>query len=559
MVLRRRLALTVTAIIAVLALPLAPAPAAELRVVNGGTVASPEAAPWVVRISVGSAFGCSGSLIDSTRVLTAAHCIFGSDGKLTAAGAYTIVAGINSTAGDADTSGRQERKVSSVRAHPRYLRDIIVNDVAVLTLSAPFDVTARVRPIDLVGEGPAPERGSQLRLIGWGETVTGGGSSDKRLHTLDLTQQPGWTCDSGRSSLLCGVPPLNSSTCYGDSGSGIVTPAAAPQLAAVHTGQATAPPCQLNGVSRAVDIASPEIRRWLDAGDTPPIAPSTTGAARARVDGDSMVGQTISCQPPAWESASSIEAEFVDQASGRLLASGRTTYAVQPGDLGRAIACVSIARSAGGVTGAISENALVGVARPPTIGAPASLPAVAAGRPITATATATANDGRSLVRSGWDVTGDRVIDQAGGRLRLVPRTTAPLAISFVAVDDTGASSVASYAPTVAPAPKMTIQLTSSVRRTILRSGIAGLIRRPPSGNVSVTISVGRLQQGRLRAPGARKLRLPTQGDITRRFRLKLGGQLRSALNRRNAVIRVRAVAIGYTLAPAQITSRVRTR
>ena len=127
---------------------------------------------------------------------------------------------------------------------------------------------------------------------------------------------------------------------------------------------------------------------------------------------------------------------------------------------------------------------------------------MAAGRAITATATATANDGRSLVSSGWDVTGDRVIDQAGGRLRIVPRTTAPLAISFIAVDDTGASSVASFAPTVARAPKMTILLTSSVRQTILRSGIAGVIRRPPSGNVSLTISVGRLQQGRLR-PAAR--------------------------------------------------------
>jgi hypothetical protein len=536
------------------------APGSEPRIVNGGTVAAAETAPWVVRISVGGSkpvFDCGGSLIDSTHVVTAAHCVFGSGAKLLASNTFSVVGGITSIAGDADVAGRQQRAVSAVRVHPRFDATIVVDDVAVLTLSSAFDLTARVSPIQLVSEGTEPVPGSQLRLFGWGDTVTGGGSSDKRLHVLDITQNPGWSCDSGRPSLLCGTPPPNSSTCYGDSGSGVVTLTPVPLLAAVHSGQSGPRACQLDGTSRDIDLASPEIHEWVSGSDAPPVAPHTDG--EAHVAGDPMVGQTLSCLPPAWDPASSLEAQFVDQATRTVLASGPTTYGVQPGDVGRSISCVSIARTAGGTTGAVSDNALVGTGRPPTIHAPAKLATPVVGRAVTADATAVANDGRTIVSSGWDVTGDHVIDQPGARLRLVPRAAGPLPIAFIATDDSGAASTASFTPVVARAPRMTVLLGSSLRRVLLRDGIAGSIRRPPGGHVLVTVSVGRLQHGTVRAASTRTLRLGSQGDVTRRFRVPVSPQMRSAIGRSGAAIRVRAVAVGYTLAPAQITERVRRK
>ena len=279
--------------------------ASRTRVVNGGTVQTPSEAPWSVRISIGNANYCSGTLVDPNRVVTAAHCVVTDDGDLRSLGSFTVVAGIVSSAADADVSTRQQRSVSAVRAHPRYERDEVLNDVGQLILSAPFDVTtSAVRPIGLVLEGAGPVARSTLRLIGWGATGDGGGSSDKRLHTLDLTQKPGWMCDSGRPSILCGTPPQNSSTCAGDSGAGLVTPSAVAQLAGVHSGQSGSPACQLNGISREMDVSSPEIHQWLSGNDAPPAAARTS--AYARLAGDPTVGETLECQAPPWTPAGSL-------------------------------------------------------------------------------------------------------------------------------------------------------------------------------------------------------------------------------------------------------------
>ena len=533
--------------------------ASRPRVVNGGTVQTPSEAPWVVRISIGSSNFCSGALVDASRVVTAAHCVVTDDGELRPSGVFTVVAGIVSTAADADVSTRQQRTVSAVRAHPGYERDEIINDVGQLTLSSPLDVTASaVKPIGLVPEGAGPIAGSTLRLVGWGATGDGGDSSDKRLHTLDLTQKPGWMCDSGSPSILCGTPPGNSSTCAGDSGAGLVTPSAIPLLAGVHSGQAGSPACQLNGISREMDVASPEIHQWLSGNDAPPAAART--AAHARLAGDPTVGETLECQPPPWAPPGSLDADFVDRPSGEILASGSTQYVVQSADVGRPIACVSVARTAGGATRAVSDNILTGLGRRPTLGVPATLAAPIVGRPVNADATASANDGRSLTSFGWDTTGDGVIDQPGGHLRLLPRSAGPLALAFVAADDAGAISTKAYATTVAPAPRIGVRLESRVRATILRRGVAGALTRPPSGDLSLTVSVGRLRQGKLQLVTTRRVRLRSRADVTRRFRLALSPRMKSTLRARDAAVRVRVTAIGYgaALAPTQISQRVRS-
>ena len=252
-------------------------------------------------------------------------------------------------------------------------------------------------------------------------------------------------------------------------------------------------------------------------------------------------------------------ADFIDRPSGQILASGSTQYVVQSSDVGRPIACVSVARNAGGATRAVSDNILTGVGRRPTLNAPAALAAVV-GRPVTADATARANDGRSLTTVGWDTTGDNVIDQPGGHLRLIPRSAGPLALAFIATDDAGGVSAKAYAPMVAPAPRIALQLESRVRARLLLRGIGGALRRPPSGDLSLTVSVGRLRQGRLRTITARTIRLTTRADVMRRFRLPLSPRMRSTLRARDAAVRVRVVALGYggALLPTQITQRVRS-
>ena len=193
----------------------------------------------------------------------------------------------------------------------------------------------------------------------------------------------------------------------------------------------------------------------------------------------------------------------------------------------------------------MSDNTVTGVGRRPTLTAPAALAAAVVGRPVTVDATAGANDGRSLTSVGWDTNGDGVIDQPGGHLRLIPRSRAPLALAFIATDDAGGISAKAYAATVARAPRIGVLLESRVRTTILRRGVAGAIRRPPSGELSLTVSVGRLRQGKLRTITTRTIRLKTPADVTRRFRVPLSSRMKSTLRARDAAVRVRVVALGY--------------
>ena len=54
--------------------------------VFGGTAIDARSAPWaaavVQKLPTGHGFLCSGSIIDSTHVVTAAHCVFDDKGKL---------------------------------------------------------------------------------------------------------------------------------------------------------------------------------------------------------------------------------------------------------------------------------------------------------------------------------------------------------------------------------------------------------------------------------------------------------------------------------------------
>ena len=109
------------------------AQAAVLTKIVGGEVARSQTWGWAVSIrrrATNSHF-CGGSIISTQHVLTAAHCVVGTTSALIRVyvGSVTL------------SNPNQARDVSAIRTHPGYNSDTFVNDIAILKVSPPFDLS----------------------------------------------------------------------------------------------------------------------------------------------------------------------------------------------------------------------------------------------------------------------------------------------------------------------------------------------------------------------------------------------------------------------------------
>ncbi|CAF4983371.1 unnamed protein product [Rotaria sp. Silwood1] len=97
----------------------------------GGEEANIASWGWVVSIAINNTYLCSGSILSSSWVITAAHCV-----KDFNASQITIYAGSNFS-----WYGSQTKIVSYVTIHPEYNSTIHTNDIALLLLSSPLIMT----------------------------------------------------------------------------------------------------------------------------------------------------------------------------------------------------------------------------------------------------------------------------------------------------------------------------------------------------------------------------------------------------------------------------------
>ena len=139
------------------------------RIIDG-TAVSETQYPHVARLTVGGELLCTGTLVGSRHVLTAAHCFFGDNNKR-AVGETDVVARINGT----------EYRSAAVTIHPSYRSRAGAcvekeTDAAVIELS---NDVAGLTPIPLL-DSPVPV-GASVLLAGYGTQGTGSTGQDDTI------------------------------------------------------------------------------------------------------------------------------------------------------------------------------------------------------------------------------------------------------------------------------------------------------------------------------------------------------------------------------------------
>ncbi|XP_015415219.1 PREDICTED: mastin-like [Myotis davidii] len=191
-----------------------PGPGTELMGIVGGHDAAYGKWPWQVGLwnfdptSKQWIFWCGGSLIHPQWVMTAAHCIPGTN---------PVTRHIKVQLGRVRRSYNDSVQVAQIIRHPKYSLEIEAEggaDVALLKLEAPVRPSNLVRWIRLPPASSAFLPGTRCWVTGWGHIAPGGenqgmhGSGRRRLRAMQgagqALQRLSWGLSSGPSGVSLG-------------------------------------------------------------------------------------------------------------------------------------------------------------------------------------------------------------------------------------------------------------------------------------------------------------------------------------------------------------------
>lgn len=177
-----------------------------------------------LQITVGERiFGCGGTVIDATHVLTAAHCAVEAEADALPPEAFAVTVGstLLSEAGPENVY-----EVAGVEVHPSYDPLTHAYDAAVLTLAAPIE-NPNVEPIPLVAIEGKVRKAKHAKVAGWGLrafNVPASASDHLREASLKITGPRacrkafrGAGVRVSKATMLCGYAK-GRDACQGDSG-----------------------------------------------------------------------------------------------------------------------------------------------------------------------------------------------------------------------------------------------------------------------------------------------------------------------------------------------------
>lgn len=352
------LAATLPAFLLVLLLPAVADAGPRPKIIDGDN-ASPGELPYQVLIND----FCGGSIVDSTHVVTAAHCVVDDEGfnpRIQDAAEFTVShGGVDRDldgAGAADDGDLTEVGVQHVSVDPRYLRsDPNAYDMAILELDTALDLSGpNTKPIQLITVAEQQEAFDEDlvgTISGWGLTEEGNGSSDAEiLQKADVPLVDDGTCadeypELVESVMICagsfstGAPVKDA--CQGDSGGPLALANSTvfgdtePRLAGlVSFGNGCG---QVPNVYTEVSEAA--TRAYIESPPDDVDAPVTAG--RPTISGTFRVGGRVTCNPPSVPGAtvtSYVWSVVSGSSASRLAATGRN-ITLPPIARDRAIAC----------------------------------------------------------------------------------------------------------------------------------------------------------------------------------------------------------------------------
>jgi trypsin len=338
---------------------------AHATIVGGGRVPIAQA-PWQAEVFVefekNKELFCGGAIIDSTHIVTAAHCVFNPENEQQiGAEAMVVVAGTASITAEEIKNNPtvQARFVSVVRAHPMFEYAVgpgAADDVAVLTLKSALTPDTEVQPIGLASTGSSPPEGAAVNLTGFGEQHPET-EPDWSLYSLGMTVGFSRRCGGEADAVFVCASAATGSACLGDSGSGLTTGATPTLVGIMDTVEvASGEICREGASNGFVNVAAPEIREFIEGSQAPQHAPR--GGSGIVIRAVPKVGHSVTCEPGSWTGSPTFTYSFINSANGQTLQSGSaSTYPLTTADVGRTIYCQVSASNAGG-TGVVRTTAL---------------------------------------------------------------------------------------------------------------------------------------------------------------------------------------------------------
>ncbi len=206
------------------------------RIINGQTAVK-NSWPYIVYIQIGDFGWCSGSLIDSWNVLTAAHCTY--DRDIDEFILWFGVHKLDEREIEMDMGIVEKRLVSGIINHPNYNIYPIKtfeNDLAILRLAEPVYETAYIRYLCIL---PNDNRindvqlNDQVEIIGWGyiNKVLTDGTLVRRTNELQQATirilpdndcmeytNDGFVLFQSKFMICAGTKDYKTDSCQGDSG-----------------------------------------------------------------------------------------------------------------------------------------------------------------------------------------------------------------------------------------------------------------------------------------------------------------------------------------------------